>query len=337
MGPRDGPVSIIVYSDFDCELCATYASRLEAVLERHSSEIRYTFRPFPLVQVHPRSAQAAAAFLAAPDEETAYLIHDALFARRDEWKELTPTEFESWLLNLAGELGLATDEFERRLSAADTGDRVSSWVQEAQASAIPGVPYVLINQSPYLLGAREENLEATIRLELLQARGLPPPPAQPHLEMTQFATVELSQGQLTLQLLPDVAPRAVTSFIYLAENKWYDDSVFYRVIPGQWVESGDPTGTGLGDPGYHFDRELSPEMNYDQPGMVGLVNDGPGTNGSRFFITLEPRPDLAGTATLFARVVSGLELLETLPRREPLEDLFLPPPLRIETVVIGDR
>jgi cyclophilin family peptidyl-prolyl cis-trans isomerase len=330
-------VAILAYSDFDCDLCASYAAAIKEIRDHHPEEVSYTFRPFPLTEVHPKAAQAAAAFLAAPDEESAYAIHDLLFNQRDEWKGLSPSDFQVWLATLASEVGHDRDEFSAHLTSVETEGHLKERIQHAQASGVPGVPYILINHSAYLLGADVANMEAAVRLELLRARQLPPPDFQSPGEPPRFITLQLNQGAVVLQLLPEQAPMAVTSFVYLSENGWYDGSGFYRVIPGKWAEAGDPSGTGLGDPGYHFERELSEEMEFNQTGLVGLVNDGPRTNGSRFFITLEPRPDLSGSATLFARVVSGLEILEAQPAHEPLADPFQPATLQIESVEIGDR
>lgn len=327
------PVSIIVYSDFDCDLCAAFAESLLTILSLHPLQIRYTYRPYPLLQVNEKSAQAAAAFLAI-DPEYAFMLHDALFTRRAEWRDLSSQDFRTWLISLAGELGQAQDSFADRMSSPATIRQIEQSVLSAQASGVPGVPFILINGKPHLVGTSAASLETAVRLELLPARQLPPPDFQDDGTAQDFVDLNLNRGLLRLRLLPKNAPLAVASFLHLSEQGWYDGSAFYRVIPNRWLEAGDPSNTGLGDPGYHFEREITPDMEFDKGGLVGLMNDGPGTNSARFFITLSPRPDLSGSATLFAEVIAGMDILQQAPARDPIDDIFSTPFLIIQDVEV---
>jgi len=98
----------------------------------------------------------------------------------------------------------------------------------------------------------------------------------------------------------------------------------FRVEPGALVETGDPSDTGFGDAGYHLPDEIDAAWNFDEAGVVALSSAGPGSGGSRFFITLQPLPLLNGSRTVFGRVVEGLDLLMDLPAREPAIDLLSP-------------
>jgi len=138
------------------------------------------------------------------------------------------------------------------------------------------------------------------------------------------AILETEGGDVVIQLLPDSAPQAVNSFIMLAQQGWFDGMEIHRVEPGVLVETGDPTGTGFGDPGYHLPDEIDPRLTFDRPGMVALASAGPGTGGSRFFINLQPLEDLTGSRTIFGRVLDGLDLLESLQARDPANDLLSP-------------
>ena len=181
-------------------------------------------------------------------------------------------------------------------------------------------------------------MEASVRLELLGQKQFDSPP---ELELEAgnlyFARLKLNQGTVVLQLLPEYAPRAVANFIFLVQSGWYENSPIYEVIPDRLVEMGDPSGTGYGGPGYTIPDEISPELGFDQPGVVAMSSSGPGTNGSRFFISLAPLPDLNGTRTIFGRVTQGLNLLQNLPARDPLEDLLLQPDGIIENMEIEIR
>ena len=137
-----------------------------------------------------------------------------------------------------------------------------------------------------------------------------------------------------LELLKDNAPVTVNSFVFLAQNKWFDNIIFHRVLPGFVAQTGDPSGTGMGFPGYAYDNEISVDLKYDAPGWVGMANSGPNTNGSQFFITYAELPQLDGQYTIFARVIQGMDVLEKLTERNPQAGGDLPPGDRILSVII---
>jgi cyclophilin family peptidyl-prolyl cis-trans isomerase len=117
---------------------------------------------------------------------------------------------------------------------------------------------------------------------------------------------------------------AVNSFVFLARQGWFDGSIFHRVLPGNLAETGDPSGTGLGGPGYFFATELDPALTFGEAGVVALSSAGMGTNGSQFFISLAPLPQFDGTRTIFGRWSRGLGDPAGLRRRDPLFDLWSP-------------
>ncbi|TFH33160.1 MAG: peptidylprolyl isomerase, partial [Anaerolineales bacterium] len=152
-----------------------------------------------------------------------------------------------------------------------------------------------------------------------------------------FAHLYLDQGEILIQLYPEQAPATVASFMFLAEQGWYDRIGFHTVQAGTLVESGDPSGTGLGGPGYLLFDELSDTLNFNEIGMLAMSSSGPDTNGSRFFINLVPLPHLNGSRTIFGRVLKGLDLLMQLDERDPYLDLFEPYMLVIDTIAIERR
>jgi cyclophilin family peptidyl-prolyl cis-trans isomerase/protein-disulfide isomerase len=136
------------------------------------------------------------------------------------------------------------------------------------------------------------------------------------------AVLETDQGDVTINLFADIAPVTVNSFVFLAQAGWFDDITFHRVIPGFVAQAGDPSGLGIGSPGYVFGNEINPDYLFDQPGRLAMANSGEGTNGSQFFITYDASPDLNGSFTIFGQVESGMEALEKLSARNvgPTED-----------------
>jgi cyclophilin family peptidyl-prolyl cis-trans isomerase/protein-disulfide isomerase len=136
------------------------------------------------------------------------------------------------------------------------------------------------------------------------------------------AVLKTEKGDVTIKLFPDVAPVAVNSFVFLAKNGWFNDITFHRVIAGFVAQSGDPSGLGIGSPGYVYGNEINPDVLFDQPGRLAMANSGEGTNGSQFFITYAASPDLNGSFTIFGQVESGMDILEGLTERNvgPTED-----------------
>lgn len=115
--------------------------------------------------------------------------------------------------------------------------------------------------------------------------------------------LDLKDGRVVIELRPDLAPRHVERIKELARQKFYDGIVFHRVIEGFMAQSGDPTGTGRGGPGYKFADEFHPELQFDRPYLLAMANAGPGTNGSQFFVTVGKTPHLTRKHTIFGEVV----------------------------------
>jgi cyclophilin family peptidyl-prolyl cis-trans isomerase len=127
----------------------------------------------------------------------------------------------------------------------------------------------------------------------------------------------------------------VNSFVFLAEEGFYDGIPFHRVIPGFVAQTGDPTGGGFGGPGYRFEDEFSPDLRHDGPGILSMANAGPDSNGSQFFITYDALPDLDDRHTVFGQVVEGLAVVEGLRPRNPQTDPYAPADI-LEKVTVGE-
>ena len=131
------------------------------------------------------------------------------------------------------------------------------------------------------------------------------------------ATVKMAKGgEFVIQLYADKAPITVNSFVFLARQGFFDGLTFHRVLGGFMAQGGDPTGTGGGGPGYQFVNEDS-DLKFDKPGVVAMANAGRNTNGSQFFITFGPEERLNGGYTIFGQVVSGMDVVNGLRRRDP--------------------
>jgi cyclophilin family peptidyl-prolyl cis-trans isomerase len=125
------------------------------------------------------------------------------------------------------------------------------------------------------------------------------------------ATMQTNHGTIELELFDDDAPKTVGNFKKLASDGFYDGIIFHRVIPDFMIQGGDPTGTGSGGPGYQFEDEFN--ANKVERGVLAMANAGPNTNGSQFFIvTADACPWLDGKHTVFGRVTSGMDVVDTI-------------------------
>lgn len=131
------------------------------------------------------------------------------------------------------------------------------------------------------------------------------------------ARMETDKGTMVIELFADKTPMTVNNFVFLAREGYYDNVIFHRVIDNFMVQGGDPTGTGSGGPGYKFGDEFDASLKHDKQGVLSMANAGPRTNGSQFFITHGPTPHLNGKHTVFGQVVEGLDVLMSIPARDP--------------------
>ncbi len=144
-----------------------------------------------------------------------------------------------------------------------------------------------------------------------------PPPMTIETTKQYFATVKMAKGgEFVIQLYPDKAPITVNSFVFLAQQGFYNGTTFHRVIDGFMAQGGDPTGTGTGGPGYQFVNEKN-DLAFDKPGVVAMANSGPNTNGSQFFIMFGSYGLLESDYTIFGQVISGMDVVNGITRRDP--------------------
>ncbi len=143
------------------------------------------------------------------------------------------------------------------------------------------------------------------------------------------ANFRTNHGTINVQLFASNAPKTVNSFVFLAQEGFYNGIIFHRVIQGFMIQGGDPTGTGSGGAGYRFEDEIDPSLVFDAPGVLAMANAGPNTNGSQFFITVAPTPNLNGNHTIFGRVtggqnvVTGISLVPTGQGDRPIDPVII--------------
>ena len=175
-----------------------------------------------------------------------------------------------------------------------------------------------------------------VQVKKAQSYDAPPPMFIDTDKEFYYAKIELEKGGTILaELYSNKVPNTVNNFVFLANNGFYDGVTFHRVIPDFMAQTGDPTGTGTGGPGYKFENEFHPDLSHNTKGILSMANsgvqNGKGTNGSQFFITFVPTEFLDGLNpdgtekdcrydschSVFGKVIDGIDVLDSISTRDP--------------------
>ena len=345
-GPDGAPVTMITYCDFQSTGCQGFASIVDQLQNNHPTDLRVIFRPVfipangakdPVLGALDKSELATQAAVAAGNQNKFWEMRDLLHSKYDDWVKLSIGQFNSWLKSQVASVGLDAVKFQMDYQSPETATRVKSLEDAAVQLNIP-VPIAFINGSLQPLAILDYNsLNDVISMTALGARQFISCPAFTIDGSKQYtATLHTAKGAIVIQLFADKAPLAVNSFIFLARHGWFDNVTFHSVTPGYIALTGDPSGTGKGGPGYLFKNEVS-DLSYNKPGVVGMYNSGPDTNGSQFFITYAPQPTLDGKYTIFGQVIQGMDVVEDLTPRDPTQSGNLTPGDKILNVTIEEK
>jgi cyclophilin family peptidyl-prolyl cis-trans isomerase/protein-disulfide isomerase len=337
-GADEPLVTITEYSDYQDVRSGLFAEVLERLLEAHPDEVRVVSRIFPLISLNDKAALAAQAAEAAAEQDRFWEVHDLLYAQQKNWISLPVADFEQWITAQVSALGMDVDRFKTDLQREDIVARVQEAWEGGQKIGLPGTPLILINGQIYGGPRDYSSFNDIIQLMALGKRqytACPPVTVQPGKQY--LATLETEKGDIVLKLFADRAPITVNSFVFLARHGWYDNLTFHRVIPDVFAQTGDPSGTGKGNPGYYVITEIDPSLTFDRPGLVAMVNSGPDTSGSQFFITYAPTPQYNGQYTIFGEVLSGMDVLKQLTPRDAQPGSDTPPGDKLLRITIEEE
>ena len=339
-GPEDAATTFIIYADFQDPASAAFVSVLAQLRDKYPADLRIVYRDFPMVTNpgHEKAGHAARAAHAAFLQGKYWEMHDLLFEKQAEWSPLAGEEFLSWLAEESTNLGLDVAQLAEDMQRDEIVEKVQQAFIDGQEIGIPFTPFLLIN------GRIHDNLTdfyTLDRLVALYALGEKQftscPPLVIDSEKEYLAILETEKGEIIIQFYPQQAPIAVNNFIFLAKEGWFEKITFHRVLSGFFAETGDPSGTGQGNPGYFFNNEIDPLLSFDRPGVVAMKNVGAGTNGSQFFITYAAMPSYDGRFTIFGQVLSGMDVLAELSERDLQFGETLPPGDLLISVRIEER
>jgi cyclophilin family peptidyl-prolyl cis-trans isomerase len=294
---------------------------VKRLVDASDGKLRLVYRHLPLTSIHSNALLAAEAAEAAGAQGSFWEMHDLLFDRQQQWASLSDDKARTEFSAYAKELGLDTKAFDEALTNGTYRDKVMNSFNAATQAGLNSTPSFVADGVHYPAqqwGLSYEALDTFMRVIAMKQRQFDGPPQQVIEKGKQYqATITTDKGDIVVDLFADQTPLTVNSFVYLAQQGWYDNTIFHRVVPGFVAQAGDPSATGIGWPGYRCSDELSPDLTFDGPGVLGMANSGPDTDGSQFFITLAAQPDLNGRHTVFGRVVSGMDVVESLSARDP--------------------
>ncbi len=298
----------------------------EHLVDAYPDDVQLVYRHFPLNQIHDNAQKSAEAAEIAGAQGGFWPYHTALYDQQSDWANLSSDELRDYFIALADEQGLDVEQFTADYDSDAFTEYVSGLEQEAMNIGLPGTPAVVLDgqliagQSlPFDIAVWSDFIEAQIQVKTLADRQYDEaPPMTIDPDKSYFAHVEMENGEMfTIELLPKSAPVTVNNFVFLANEGWYDNVTFHRVLEGFMAQTGDPTGTGVGGPGYAIDNEIDPELTHGEAGVVSMANSGPNTNGSQFFITFADASQLDGSYSIFGKVTEGMDAVNNITLRDP--------------------
>ncbi|MBQ6519607.1 MAG: peptidylprolyl isomerase [Anaerolineaceae bacterium] len=291
VGPENALITIIEYSDFQCPYCRNASLSLIDYQKKHPDQVRLIYRHFPL-SFHEKAVLAATAVNAAGDQGMFFDAAEYLFTNQSEWTSLEDNNaFTTWLVEKFGQF--SDLDFERWYLAFTDNDRLQeaqdTYRQVLETGIVGGTPTVFVDYIQ-VNDLSEERLDQELEEAKLKDFSYYSCPDIVIEEGKEYqAVLETEAGDIHVNLFADTAPLAVNNFKYLADNGWYDDNEILRKQDGFMMQTGDPSNTMYGYPGYYFPTEYDPSRTFDGAGFLGMANSGRNRNGSQFFITYDFR------------------------------------------------
>jgi cyclophilin family peptidyl-prolyl cis-trans isomerase len=319
---------------------------LKRLADAYPKDVQIVYRHFPLPS-HPLAFLAAEATEAAAAQDKFWEVEEVLMAQQGTWSSQSEAEFRKTLSQYAQQVGLDVKKFDEELDGGKYKAKVQAAQDLAMQLQIGGTPFLLLNGSPFPQGINYlayPDLEGVVKyvVELPKKQYQAAPAMQIDKNKQYIATIKTDQGDIVVKLFADKAPLAVNNFVFLAKEGWYDGVTFHRVLPDFMAQGGDPTGLGMGGPGYEFPNEVT-GLKFDKEGLLAMANAGPDTNGSQFFITYGPAaqldaadPTKEANYTIFGEVISGMDAAKKLKARDPQQGPDFTGSV-IETITIEEK
>jgi cyclophilin family peptidyl-prolyl cis-trans isomerase/protein-disulfide isomerase len=346
---EEAELTIVEYSDYQCPACASANPYIESIVET-TPGIRLIHRHLPLESIHDKAFIAAQAAEAAGAQGKFWEMHTLLFEHAiqgyiaqqneqptTEWIALTAEEMPAEFSKFAQELGLDVERFKSDLEKGTYSEKVRTQMDEFGALGLDySTPTFIIGINNVYFKpdiSSYDELVYFLAIAKMQKGQFTLFDASPEMTVTEDqayeATLKTSQGDIVMELSAALAPTHVNSFVFLAQQNWYDGSDFFYVRDSFVALTGDPSNTTYGYPGYYCDGEK--QSTFDEVGTVGILPNG------QFFVTLgADASQLNGQFAQIGRVVKGLDVLDKLARAMP-RDPTSPTPDVLESIKIVEK
>lgn len=339
-GPEDAPITFIEYADFQCPACAGLRTMRDYLQEQYGDQIRFIYRHLPLISIHDKAIITAEAAEAAGAQGKFWEMHDLLYEKQQEWGQFSGEELQETLVGYAEDLELDAERFAQELEDHVYEEQIMADYEAYQEYGQMATPTYVVNKIFYPTQQFGGFGQISSFIDFIQMSEDMYEEAPPQVidEGKEYqATLRTSKGDIVVDLFPEEAPTNVNSFVFLAEEGWYDGLDFFYVDTEMVALSGDPTNTGGGlpYPGYYCGDETSPDLTFEEPGKLALYTPAPGRNSSSFFINYVPQPEFTGNFTIIGEVVEGMDVAESLTELQPgAEDIE---PDTLETILIEEK
>lgn len=314
---------------------------LEQIKADYGDDVRLVYRHLPLITIHDKAQISAEATEAAGAQGLFWEMHDLLFETQAEWNSIPEADVIDTFVAYAEEIGVPDiEQFRADLENDTYAAKVLADYEAATSANLSGTPTLFVNQVDYptqAFGLSYQGVDIFIQLMKLREIWFAQPEQVIDPAKSYEATIETEKGDIVIELFADTAPVNVNSFAFLAEQGWYEDVTFHRVLDGFMAQGGDPTGTGVGFPGYRCEDEVVPSRTFEGAGVVALANSGPNSNGSQFFITYDSTPELNAGFTIIGQVIEGQSVVDGLTRRDPANNPDAPPGDKIINVTVAEK
>ncbi len=345
VGPDDAVVTFLEYSQLTCPACAGFEQLLTEIQERYPDDVRLVFRHF-LFQ--DKSFLAAQAMEAAEKQGKYNEFKNYMFDRKTKyteipehadlpedafWGSVAEDDFKAWLEKHVVELGIEPTQFFEDMYSTEIVKKVQAAADSANSFGFGGTPTWFINgyEWPQDQQRSVDTFSFFVQLIKNQEKEYDACPPIVTQDKNYSATISTTKGDIIVDLFVDSAQYAVSSFIFLAQEGWYDGLPF--IAANEYALSGDPSDTGFGGPGYAYLDELSADHSLVDVGKLATLYLGPGINGSTFFINKTSLEGQQGR-TIFGEVTDGMDVVNAFELRE---NIFDPVIDRILTVTIHEN
>ena len=346
VGPDDAAVTFIEYSQLTCPACSSFEPLMIAIKERYPDDVRIVFRHFPF---QDKSVIAAQALEAAEKQGKFNEFKNFMFERRAKsaedpkqanlpddafWGSVKEKDLDAWLEKNIIELGLEPTQFLEDMHSTAIVKKVQAALESAQSIGITSTPTLLINGYAW-----PEDVQRSVEILSIYTQLIKNhvneydecPPKVTQSGKNYSATISTTKGDIIVDLFADIAQNTVNSFVFLAQEGWYDGLPF--IATDEFALTGDPSDTGYGGPGYAYLDELNADHSFDNAGKLATFSLGPGINGSTFIISKTSLENQQGR-TIFGEITEGMDVVNALELRE---NIFNPVIDRILTVTINEN